>query len=87
MEEHMDTQVIHHSPRSLDFTVLRNLEFENDCPNCPDGQPDIVARCAQCESAMVYRGLGTLRNGLRVHYFECVHSPGEVHSMSFVIAE
>jgi hypothetical protein len=33
----------------------------------------------------VYRGLGRLRNGKSVHYFECVHSPREVHSVSIVI--
>ena len=83
----MENQVIQHTPRGLDFTVLRSLEFEKDCPECPDGEPEMVARCAQCGSTMVYRGLGKLRNEVRVHYFECVHSAAEVHSISFVIAE
>jgi len=83
----MENQIIQHSPRGLDFTVRRSLEFERECPDSPDGKPDIVARCAQCAATMAYRGLGKLRNGLRVHYFECVHSAAEVHSISFVIAE
>ena len=83
----MEQQVIHHRVRTIDFTLLRSVESDSDCPHCPDGLPDVVARCTQCDSIMAYRGLGTLRNGQRVHFFECVHSPGEVHSKSFVIAE
>jgi hypothetical protein len=85
-EQPMESNVIYHAPRGLGVTVLRSVEYEHDCPDCPDGQPDVQARCRQCASTMVYRGLGTLRNGIRVHYFECVHSPAEVHGMSFVIA-
>lgn len=83
----MATQVIQHRPRPLDVTILRSLEFENDCPHCPDGRPDVVATCENCGSTMVFRGVGKLRSGLRVHYFECVHSPREVHSVSFLIAD
>ena len=83
----MATQEIQHRPRSLDVTVLRSLEFESDCPHCPPDLPDTQARCPDCDCLMVYRGLGRLRNGTPVHYFECVHSPREVHSVSFVIAD
>jgi len=36
---------------------------------------------------MVYRGIGRLRSGTRVHYYECVHSYREVHSLSIVISD
>jgi hypothetical protein len=36
---------------------------------------------------MIYRGIGRLRSGTRVHHFECVHSHREVHSLSIVIAD
>jgi hypothetical protein len=83
----MENRTINHPPRRLDTTVLRNLEFEHECPECPDGKPDMMARCAECASTMVYRGLGMLKSGLHVHYFECVHSPREVHSVSLIVAE
>jgi hypothetical protein len=35
----------------------------------------------------VYRGLGRLRSGARVHYFECVHSHREVYSVSISVTE
>ena len=83
----MEAQVIQHPPRALHLTVLRTLEFESDCPDCPQDRPDVVAECADCGRTMAYRGIGTLRNRLRVHYFECVHGPSEVHGMSVVIAD
>ena len=70
-------------------TVLKDgrLEIEPDCMDCPDGQPHIAARCPDCDCAMVYRGHGHLGNGTPVHYFECVHSYREVHSVSIVVTD
>jgi hypothetical protein len=80
-------QVIRHPPRHFHFTLTRAYEIEHDCPHCPDGLPHAVARCPDCGCLMVYRGIGKLRNGTPVHYFECVHSPREVHSVSVVISD
>lgn len=82
----MEREIVQHPARALHATVLRGIELEHDCPDCPDGLPDVVATCTQCASTMAYRGVGLLRNGAHVHYFECVHSPREVHALSFVIA-
>jgi hypothetical protein len=85
-EKRMETRVINHSPHRLAATVLRTLEFGSDCPQGPADVTELVAHCHACSSLMSYRGQGTLRNGTHVHYFECVHSPREVHGQSFVIA-
>jgi hypothetical protein len=86
-EERMEMRVIHHPPHRMATSVLRRLEFGDECPECPDDATDVVASCMQCASRMSYRGHGLLRNGALVHYFECVHSPHEVYGLSFVIAD
>jgi hypothetical protein len=83
----MERTVIHHAPRSFHSTLIRRLEIESECPDCPDGEQDLLSRCPNCDCVMVYRGIGRLRSGVRVHYYECVHSPREVHSVSIVIPE
>jgi hypothetical protein len=82
-----DFQVIRHPPRHFHFTLTRRFEIERDCPHCPDGLPDAASLCPDCGCLMCYRGRARLRNGTLVHYFECVHSPREVHSVSVVISE
>jgi hypothetical protein len=83
----MEAQVIRHPPRHIQFTLTRRVELEPDCPHCPPDLPALIARCPDCDCIMVYRGVGRLRNGTPVHYFECVHSPREVHSVSIVISD
>jgi hypothetical protein len=83
----MENTIIYHRPRHFHFTVSRRIEHGADCPHCPPDLPDTVAHCPDCDCRMVYRGIGRLRNGTPVHYFECVHSPREVHSVSIVISE
>jgi len=83
----MEAQIIRHPPRHFHFTLGRLLEIEPDCPDCPDGDPHILAKCPDCDCAMAYRGIGRLRSGTQVHYFECIHSHREVHSISIVIAD
>jgi hypothetical protein len=36
---------------------------------------------------MMYRGIGRRRDGQQVHFFECVHSHREVHSVSIIVTE
>lgn len=83
----MEPTIVRHPPRHMRHTLVRRLEIEQECVDCPDGQPDIVARCPDCDCVMLYRGMGRLRSGTQVHYFECVHSPREVHSLSIVITQ
>jgi hypothetical protein len=83
----MEPTVIHHPPRAFHSTLSRLLEIESECPDCPEGEPGLWSRCPDCDSVMVYRGIGRLGSGTRVHYYECVHSHREVHSLSIVIAE
>ncbi len=83
----MDSNIIRHNPRQFHFTLSRKIEVESECPDCPPDQPDLITRCADCGSVMVYRGIGRLRSGTRVHYYECVHSAREIHSVSLVIGE
>ncbi len=83
----MESAIIRHPPRHFDFTLLRSQEMESECPEGPADQPHVAAKCPDCDASMVYRGIGKLRSGTRVHYFECVHSPREVHSVSLVIAD
>lgn len=83
----MEQTRIHHRPRHLEATLTRRLEIERTCSGCPDGAPHVTARCPECDCVMMYRGIGRLRSGTRVHYFECVHSHREVHSVSILIAE
>lgn len=78
---------IHHQPRHLDSTLTRRLEIERTCSDCPDGEPHVATHCPDCDCVMMYRGIARLRSGTQVHYFECVHSHREVHSVSIVIAE
>lgn len=81
----MEAEIIRHTPRHFHFTLARRFEIERDCLDCPEDLPEAVARCPDCGCVMVYRGIGLLRNGRQVHYFECIHSPGEVHGISIVI--
>ena len=83
----MEKNAIRHRPRHLDHTLLRRLEIERTILDCPEDQPDMVAKCPDCDSTMLYRGIGRLRSGTRVYYYECVHSHREVHSLSIVIAD
>lgn len=83
----MEPTVIYHPPRAFHSTLSRMLEIESECPDCPEDQPGLSLRCPDCHSVMVYRGIGRLGSGTRVHYYECVHSHREVHSVSIVIAE
>lgn len=83
----MGTNAIRHPPRHLKYAVFRRLEIEREISICPDEQPEVVARCHDCGAVMMYRGIGRLRSGTRVHHFECIHSHREVHSLSIVISE
>lgn len=83
----MEQRVIRHRARHFDHTLLKRVEMGLDCLDCPDGSPHITAICPDCDCAMMYRGVGRLHSGTLVHYFECIHSHREVHSVSFVIAE
>lgn len=83
----MEAQIIRHPPRHISYTVLRRLEIERDCPECPDGLPQSATACPDCDSTMAYRGKGRLTTGMLVHYFECVHSHREVHAVSVVITD
>ena len=78
---------IHHRPRHFDHTLCRRLEYEREIVLSPADMPDITVRCPDCDCIMMYRGVGRLRNGTRVHSFECVHSYREVHSLSIVCSE
>jgi hypothetical protein len=82
----MEPAFIRHRPRRLDHTYLRLIEFEREILDGP-GQEGIAARCPDCDCVMMYRGMGRLRNGSRVHYFECIHSCEEVHSVSITITD
>lgn len=82
----MNQPYIRHRPRRLDHTHTRVFEYERDILDGP-GKDGIGARCPECECVMMYRGVGRLRNGTLVHYFECVHSVDEVHSVSITITE
>lgn len=83
----MEAIIVRHPPRHFRYTLSRRFEIERDCPDCPDGLPSVLARCPDCDCAMAYRGRGRLRNGTEVHYFECVHSHREVHSVSIVVSK
>lgn len=83
----VEQRVIRHRPRRLDCTHVRVFEFERDILAGPVDEPHIVSRCPDCACIMMYRGIARLRNGSLVHYFECVHSPKEVHSVSILIEE
>jgi hypothetical protein len=83
----METVFIHHRPHRLDNCHTKTFEFEHEIAVGPSDQPDITARCPDCDCVMMYRGIARLRNGKLVHYFECVHPPREVHRVSIVISE
>jgi hypothetical protein len=83
----MESNAIHHAPRHLNHTLFRRLEIERDIMVCPEDEPGMLAKCPNCDCVMVYRGIGRLRSGTKVHYFECIHSPREVYSVSLVIAD
>ena len=83
----MEVNAIRHPPRHLQHTLQRRLEIERTILDGPEDQPELVAKCPDCECTMIYRGIGRLRSGTRVHHFECVHSHREVHSLSIVIAD
>lgn len=81
----MDDNHIRHRPRHLSYTVTRTIEWEPEIAVSPADQPGVTAVCSDCGCVMVYRGLGRLHSGKLVHYFECVHSHREVHSLSIVV--
>jgi hypothetical protein len=83
----METSYIYHRPRRLDTCHTKILEYEREIMVGPVDDPGITARCPDCDCVMMYRGIGRLRSGKLVHYFECVHPPREVHSVSILIAE
>jgi hypothetical protein len=83
----MENTTIRHRPRHLNYTLLRRLEIEPDITHTPLDQPAMAAKCPDCDCTMMYRGVGRLRSGRLVHYFECVHSHREVFSVSIVIPE
>jgi hypothetical protein len=83
----MERRVIRHAPKRIDVLLTRAREHGRDIIHCPADDPEASARCPDCDSLMMYRGLGRLRNGTLVHTFECIHSPREVHSVSIVISE
>jgi hypothetical protein len=62
------------------------FEFEHDILDGP-GLDGVLAKCPNCDCTMMYRGVGRLRNGTLVHYFECVHSHQEVHSVSIIVTD
>lgn len=82
----VETHIIRHLPRRLDCTHVRLFEYERDILDGP-GLDGVVARCPDCDCAMMYRGIARLRNGTLVYHFECVHSHREVHSVSIVITD
>lgn len=81
----MEHQIIHHPPRHMRYTLTRRLEIESECPDCPEDMPGLYAICPDCGCKMAYRGIGRLRSGTRVRYYECVHSHREVHSVSILV--
>ena len=83
----MEQSFIRHRPRRLDHTHMRMFEYEREILDGPADMADIKARCPDCDCVMMYRGVGRLRNGKLVHYFECIHSDHEVHSVSVAITE
>ena len=83
----MEVQRIQHRPRHLRYALARRLEIEESISHCPQNQPHICATCPDCDCTMAYRGIARLRSGTKVHYFECVHSYREVHTLSIVISE
>jgi hypothetical protein len=83
----MEQRVVHHRPRHFDFTLCRRIEFERDIASGPAEDITVTVRCPDCDCLMMYRGVGRLRNGKHVYHFECVHSPGEVHSLSVICPE
>jgi hypothetical protein len=83
----MDQNAIRHPPRHFSFTLCRRLEIERDIADSPADQPDITATCPDCGATMAYRGVGRLRSGTMVHYFECIHSHREVHTLSIVVSK
>lgn len=83
----MEQRHIRHRPRHFNHTLCRRLEIERDIAVCPDGEPHITATCPDCGFTMAYRGVGRLRSGSLVHYFECIHSYREVHTLSIVMTD
>jgi hypothetical protein len=83
----MEDNRIRHASRHLNRTLFRRLEIEPDIAHCPDGLDELVADCPDCESRMMYRGIGRLGSGTKVHYFECVHSHREVHGLSILVGD
>jgi hypothetical protein len=82
----MEQGFIHHRPRRLDHAHARRFEFEMEILDGP-GKDGVTARCPDCDCVMMYRGVARLRNGALVHYFECVHSHREVHTVSIAIRD
>jgi hypothetical protein len=83
----MEGNIIRHRVRHMTYTRVPNLEIERDILDCPEGQPHVNAQCPDCGCAMLYRGIGQLTSGSRVHHFECIHSHREVHSLSIYMGD
>lgn len=81
-------EVIHiqRNPRHFDYTLCRVLEIEQEIPTGPNAD-GVLMQCPNCGATMMYRGIGRLRSGTRVHHYECVHSHREVHSISIVVSD
>jgi hypothetical protein len=84
---HMEARYIHHRPRHFNYTLCRTWELDGDIMSAPMDLPSITVKCPDCDCSMMYRGIARRRNGTLVHYFECIHSHREVHSVSVVITD
>jgi hypothetical protein len=83
----MEDNLVRHRPRHFNYTICRRIEIERDIAHAPFDQPHITATCPDCECVMMYRGIGRRRDGQQVHFFECVHSHREVHSVSIIVTD
>lgn len=82
----MEARYIQHRPRHLHHVQVQIPEPGSDIAHGPDDGADAVM-CPDCGFTMMYRGIGRLHSGQRVHVYECVHSHREVYSVSVVISE
>jgi hypothetical protein len=57
----MEVNAIRHPPRHLQHTLQRRLEIERTILDGAEDQPELVAKCPDCECTMIYRGIGRLR--------------------------
>ncbi len=83
----MESTIIRHGPRGIHYSHIRRFEDEAEPLDGPVGVQFEASKCPECDCVMLYRGIALLRDGTKVHYFECVHSPREVHSISIRISD